>query len=349
MANLVAELGIIIMAKSLKAFRSKSMKLRLLTLLCCMSFTLMASAQASGGQIVRKKYNNSTNKSNHNSRRDNKVYQRINNNRPNNYDLSIVNEDEKCKIINLFNNYLTALCNRDEKSLKITLTPILDSFLHKENATISDVTRYLHKIHEQNVVGMSFINKNDWTIRKEYHKGYLDYAVEFTYVLNIKKSNNYNSEIDTYIMHAKVTQEFKIKELNIKRFVNDNEITGETHIMDLTTSKGCYEEAKKIRIYGDGYKAISLYQKAFSIGDAPYRLWALCQIGRIYYQGLGGVNQNFELAFSFFKQASDMGCLPATYYVGICYEYGRGVGQNKNVAEQYYTKSGYKSLPSLDF
>ena len=53
MANPVVELGMIKMAKSLKAFRSKSMKLRILTLLCCLSFTLMTSAQASGGQIRR--------------------------------------------------------------------------------------------------------------------------------------------------------------------------------------------------------------------------------------------------------------------------------------------------------
>ena len=118
---------------------------------------------------------------------------------------------------------------------------------------------------------------------------------------------------------------------------------------NLNTSKGCYDKANILRREGDGYLAIEYYKKAFVIGEPPYRLWALCQIGKIYYQGLGGVSQNFVLAFGSFKQASDMGCLPATYYVGICYEYGRGVGQNKNVAEQYYTKSGYNSIPSLDF
>ena len=35
------------------------MKLRLLTLLCCITFSLMATAQASGGQITRKKPNSS--------------------------------------------------------------------------------------------------------------------------------------------------------------------------------------------------------------------------------------------------------------------------------------------------
>ena len=59
MVNPVAEIGMIKMAKLLKAFRSKSMKLRILILLCCMSFALMASAQASGGQITRKKLNSS--------------------------------------------------------------------------------------------------------------------------------------------------------------------------------------------------------------------------------------------------------------------------------------------------
>ena len=59
MVNPVAEIGMIKMAKLLKAFRSKSMKLRILILLCSMSFALMASAQASGGQIARKKPNTS--------------------------------------------------------------------------------------------------------------------------------------------------------------------------------------------------------------------------------------------------------------------------------------------------
>ena len=61
MVNPVAEIGMIKMAKLLKAFRSKSMKLRILILLCSMSFALMASAQASGGQIARKKPKATTN------------------------------------------------------------------------------------------------------------------------------------------------------------------------------------------------------------------------------------------------------------------------------------------------
>ena len=81
MVNPVAEIGMIRMAKLLKAFRSKSMKLRILILLCSMSFALMASAQASGGQI----------------RRSNKVSSSLGNkgNRTDSPQINVISESEK--------------------------------------------------------------------------------------------------------------------------------------------------------------------------------------------------------------------------------------------------------------
>ena len=54
-------------------------------------------------------------------------------------------------------------------------------------------------------------------------------------------------------------------------------------------------------------------------------------------------------AVKYFKAASDMGNKVAMYYMGICYEIGNGVPKDYNTAKQYYSKSGFASLPSRDF
>ena len=96
----------------------------------------------------------------------------------------------------------------------------------------------------------------------------------------------------------------------------------------LSTSKECYELAKKLRMEGDGKQAIDLFKKAYEMGDSPYRTWALHQLGCIYYLGLGGIKYNYYDAYMYFRMASDIGCLPSMYYLALCYEYGRGVSKD---------------------
>lgn len=62
------------------------MYLKIITILCCMSFSLMASAQASGGQIRRKVSNTSTN----NVKRERKSETNTINNAPNTTTVSII-------------------------------------------------------------------------------------------------------------------------------------------------------------------------------------------------------------------------------------------------------------------
>lgn len=119
--------------------------------------------------------------------------------------------------------------------------------------------------------------------------------------------------------------------------------------VEFSSSGSKYEKAKQLRLEGKGYQAITLYKDIYETGDSPYRIWSLCQIGRLYYYGLGGVNTDFSKAFDFFKLASDKGSLPATYYVGLCYQYGRGVRKDESRASSYFIKSGYRIAPSLDF
>lgn len=118
---------------------------------------------------------------------------------------------------------------------------------------------------------------------------------------------------------------------------------------NLSTSKECYETAKQLRSEGQGSKAIDLYLRAYRIGESPHKSWALHQIGCTYYFGLGGVKNNYAEAFKYFEMASNLGLLPSKYYLGLCYEYGRGVQKDKTKANEYYAKSGYQAPPGYDF
>ncbi|MBR3413961.1 MAG: SEL1-like repeat protein [Bacteroidales bacterium] len=132
--------------------------------------------------------------------------------------------------------------------------------------------------------------------------------------------------------------------------INDeSQPTSIPDINDFATSKDCYEQTKKLRLNGQGEKAIEFCLKAYRIGESPYNGWALHQIGCIYYFGLGGIKNNYYEGFRYFKMASDIGVLPSKYYLGICYRYGRGVQQDGSKAKELISASGYTSPPGYDF
>lgn len=115
----------------------------------------------------------------------------------------------------------------------------------------------------------------------------------------------------------------------------------------LSTSEDYYKIAKSIRS-SNGFTAIEHFKKAYSIGTNPWKIKALFQIGITYYYGLGGVNIDYEEARSYFYTAAQSGNNEAKYYLGICYEYGRGCPKDKNLAEFWFISSGYSSTPSYN-
>ena len=129
---------------------------------------------------------------------------------------------------------------------------------------------------------------------------------------------------------------------------NDDDIIPQKKF-DMTTSKGCYEKGKDLRI-DNGYEAIKVFEKAYQIGDYPYNLLALWQVGLIYYTGYGGVPANFSKAVEYFRKSYNGGCKEAGYMLGVCYEYGRGVDRNITLSQEYYKQSGYNlsNSPSWD-
>lgn len=113
-------------------------------------------------------------------------------------------------------------------------------------------------------------------------------------------------------------------------------------------TKSLYIDAKSA-MNTDGYNAIQLFNIIIDMGVVPYNVYSFFHIGEIYYYGKGGVNYNYSEAFIYFSKAANIGNYPAYYYMGLCYEYGRGVSKNELKAKQCYEKSTYSKPPSLDF
>ena len=110
-----------------------------------------------------------------------------------------------------------------------------------------------------------------------------------------------------------------------------------------------YEGAKKaMKSTNGGQMALQLFNNVYDMGQAPYAVWSVFHIGEIYYYGKGGIPTNYSEAFKYFKMASDKNTV-AMYYLGICYEFGRGTPKNTVKAIEYYKKSGYNNVPSSDF
>ena len=131
-----------------------------------------------------------------------------------------VNTDDKRVIADLFATYFTALAKLDEVNLSLTLPPILNSFLHKLNATKSDVIQYMNRIHEPDVMQMQFILNNDWKIQKnEIEDGQFDYTVEFSVDQKMDRSDESKERFCSYKVQAKVSPEYKITDFNMKKIV----------------------------------------------------------------------------------------------------------------------------------
>ena len=66
-------------------------------------------------------------------------------------------------------------------------------------------------------------------------------------------------------------------------------------------------------------KAASLYQKAMN-DDVT----AMCELGKLYLNGKGGVSKDYNEAFRWLKKASDAGNANAMAWLSDCYEFGWG-------------------------
>lgn len=131
-----------------------------------------------------------------------------------------VKPEDKQFVSQLFTTFFQSLANKDEVVLTSTLAPILRSFLHKENATKSDVLMYMERIHEDDISAMTFTPNNDWNIDKqEVDEGQFCYSVDFTVDQQLERGDESRERFCTFKVQAKVSTEGKISELNLRKIV----------------------------------------------------------------------------------------------------------------------------------
>lgn len=133
-----------------------------------------------------------------------------------------VTPEEQQMISQLFERYFTSLSHSDENTLLTTLGTVLNSFLHKPNASKADVVNYMKKLHRpEDVRNISYILGNDWTIEKirNIDMGDMEYAVLFSVDQRIGMADADKEQIGTFKVTAKVSASGKITELNMKKVV----------------------------------------------------------------------------------------------------------------------------------
>ena len=136
-------------------------------------------------------------------------------------DARTVNDNDKGRMSRVFSTFFNALGSYDEVSLTSCVDNILTSFLHKANASKSDVIGYMHKIHQApDVEKIEFRLNNDWKIEKvDNGAGEFSYVVNFSVDQTIQHSQEGGGEFNTYKVMAKVSSDDKITEFNMQRIV----------------------------------------------------------------------------------------------------------------------------------
>lgn len=132
-----------------------------------------------------------------------------------------VTDEERQRISLLFGSYFNALATGDESALTATLSPVLGSFLHKADATKSDVMKYMDRLHEpSDITSMTFRPNNDWKIEKnESADGGYEYMVAFSVDHKIERTDTSKETFCTYKVSSKVSADWKISDFNMQRVV----------------------------------------------------------------------------------------------------------------------------------
>lgn len=265
------------------------MKTRIIVLLLCMSFSIMASAQASGGQIRR--------------------------------------------------------------NVQRTTSKVNRSVSPSRNKYRTYTTREMFEM------GKSFYDKGNYTEALNWYKkaaenGSSDAQSELGFMyMNGEGTPVNKSEGAKWLLKASENGDFLAQRALGFMYKNGDGVPQNISESNKWLGKASsqFYEAGKNNMKTNGQVALQFFSWVYEMGQLPYNVWSLFHIGEIYYYAEGGVHTDFQEAAKYFKAASDMGNQVAMYYMGICYETGNGVPKDSNMAKQYYSKSGYTSLPSRDF
>ena len=265
------------------------MRTRIIVLLCCMSFSIMASAQASGGQIRRNVQRTTSN-------------------------------------IN-------------------------------KRGSLSKKTSRTYTTREMFEMGQSFYDKGNYTEALNWYKkaaenGSSDAQSELGFMyMNGEGTPVNKSEGAKWLIKASENGDLMAQRALGFMYKNGDGVPQNISESNKWLGKATYQfyEAGRKNMKTNGQVALQFFSWVYEMRQTPHDVWSLFHIGEIYYFAEGGVQTDFQEAVKYFKAASDMGNRVAMYYMGLCYEFGRGIQKDLSKAQQYYKESGYNSVPSSDF
>ena len=95
-------------------------------------------------------------------------------------------------------------------------------------------------------------------------------------------------------------------------------------------------------MYLDGRGVEQDYEKAaywLELSAQKNDTLAILNLGCMYEDGNLGGSQNYDKAFEYYQKADKLGCAPAAYELGHCFEVGVGTKANPKKAFSFYKKS----------
>lgn len=136
-------------------------------------------------------------------------------------DAGQVSDEDRQMVSELCSHFFRSLAQKDEDGLTSTLSNVMSDFLHRANATKSDVISYMNKLHSPtDITSMNFRSNNDWKInKKETADGEYEYTVTFSVDQKIERTDDSKEKFCTYKVDAKISPEGKIVSLNMKKIV----------------------------------------------------------------------------------------------------------------------------------
>lgn len=129
--------------------------------------------------------------------------------------------EEEIMLKSVCETFLRCISEQDLDALPTIVSPILSSFLSKQNATRSDVATFIRRDHESGTVNVTWTSLKNYTfIKQNSDDGAYEYTVEFAATED--KEWDDNSVLQKqYNITAKINSNGQITELNMKRLVDE--------------------------------------------------------------------------------------------------------------------------------
>ena len=130
-----------------------------------------------------------------------------------------VSSEEQLTVESIVMHFFYAIAEQNELMLTDVVDNVMTNFLHKNNATKTDVIAYMNKLYApEDIVSMSFRSNNDWEVEKVMtDDGSYNFDVKGSVDQRINRTDNSLEGFVTLKVHAVLTANQKITELNLQK------------------------------------------------------------------------------------------------------------------------------------